>query len=108
MSPRQVRKYGEELQGLIDIALEVPEFDLPPANIKPANPLSSKALKSLKKVVEEKAIELQVAPEMLARRRHLEQLLRSVDKQGGYVLPAALRGWREEVIGDALLLCLAN
>ncbi len=108
MSPRQVRKYGEDLQGLIDIAADVPESELPPAMNKPVNPLSSKAVKSLKKVVEEKAIEIKVAPEMLAKRRHLEQLLRSVDNQGRYVLPAALRGWREAVIGNVLLQSLVN
>ena len=65
--------------------------------------MNSKLLRSLKDVVEDTAKNLNVAPEMLAKRRHLEQLIRSEDDQGAFHLPQALLGWREEVIGTRLI-----
>jgi ribonuclease D len=69
--------------------------------------VSSKQLRSLKDVVEQRASELNVAPEMLAKRRHLEQLVRSKEA-GQFALPNALQGWREDVIGDVLLEAAAS
>lgn len=54
-------------------------------------------LQELRKLVEHRAVELEVAPELLARRRDLEALLR--DRQ----LPPVLQGWRRDQIGDALM-----
>jgi ribonuclease D len=62
-------------------------------------------MKVLKQVVDGQADHLNVAPELLARKRHLEALLRS-GAQGDYELPEALAGWRREVIGDHLLAAL--
>ena len=108
LSPRQLRKYGDDLQSMVDAIANVAEHELPPAVLKPTTRVNSKSLKSLKKVVDQKAEEINVAPEMLAKRRHLEQLLRSVDDQGQYSLPAAFDGWREAVIGLELLQQLVN
>jgi ribonuclease D len=51
---------------------------------------------------------LSVAPELLTKRRHLEKLIRSEDAQGNYHLPVELGGWRESVIGEALLAELSE
>ncbi|HIG44461.1 MAG: ribonuclease D [bacterium] len=103
LSPRQMRKYGDDLQSMVDAVVNVAEHELPPAILKPKTAVNNKSLKSLKKIVDQKAKDINVAPEMLAKRRHLEQLLRSVDEQGQYSLPAAFDGWRESVIGHELL-----
>ena len=63
-------------------------------------------LKKLRQVVDERAKQLSVAPELLTKRRHLEQLIRSEDGNGRYHLPADLLGWREAAIGEALLSAL--
>ena len=103
-----MRKYGAELMQLVDAAVHVPEHQLPPLSVKPAVAVSSKSLRVLKKIVEQKAREISMAPELLAKRRHLEQLLRSVDDAGQYNLPPALRGWRKDIIGHALLKSLGE
>ena len=108
LSPRQVRKYGDELLLLVNDAAGLQEDELPGLIVKPGTPVSSKSIQSLRKVVDKKALEIGIAPEMLAKRRHLEQLLRSVDEHGRYSLPVAFRGWREEIIGHALLESLSG
>lgn len=108
LSQRQVRKYGSDLMQLVGAANQVPEHQLPPMVVKPGVPVSSKSLRELKKIVGQIAQEIGIAPELLAKRRHLEQLLRSVDEAGRYSLPRTLKGWREGAIGDALLKSLAG
>lgn len=103
VTSRQLRYHGEALEALVAETDQLNESDLPNALDKPSGPVNNKALKSLKQVVESRAKELNVAPEMLAKRRHLEQFIRSEDEAGQYHLPQALKGWRQEIIGDLLL-----
>ena len=65
-------------------------------------------MKQLKLKVSETAESVQIAPEMLARRRHLEQILRSGMDTGHYQLPKAMCGWRKTVIGDDLIALLTR
>lgn len=106
MSSRQVRKYGDEILFLLSEARLVPEREFPQALDDTAAPISSDCMKRLKRVVNDRAESLAVAPELLARRRYLEQLVRSEDKSGEYCLPDSLMGWRKDVIGQFLLEAL--
>ena len=108
MTSRQVRKYGDEIQVLQTEAKLVPEENCPEIVVRTDAPINNKKLKRLKQVVEERALNLSVAPELLAKRRHLEKLIRSEDAQGRYHLPGELGGWREAVIGEALLAELSE
>jgi ribonuclease D len=82
--------------------------ELPESILKPRVSIDNKLLKKLKSVVDTVAESNTIAPEMLAKRRHLEQLLRSVNNKGLYQLPNHLTGWREAVVGNALLDCLKS
>ncbi len=53
-------------------------------------------------------VELDIAPELMLRKKILEELLRSGYPHGPYALPDSLQGWRRELMGDALLACLAE
>jgi ribonuclease D len=108
LNSRQVRKYGDVIQVIQSEAKLVPEEDCPEIVIRTDAPINNKKLKRLKRVVEERARSLSVAPELLTKRRHLEKLIRSEDEQGRYHLPVELGGWREAVIGEALLAELSN
>lgn len=108
LHPREVRKHGVEILQIVqnmdsDKASELPDFIL-----KPRVSIDNKLLKKLKSVVDTVAESNTIAPEMLAKRRHLEQLLRSVNNKGLYQLPNHLAGWREAVVGNALLECLKS
>lgn len=111
MSQRQVRLHGDQLLALMAEARCLPEADYPQA--PPAEtPVNAKLLKQLKRVVEDRAQALGVAPEFLTKRRHLEALLRSAGSLGTaesaseYRLPPELTGWRQAAIGDALINAL--
>ena len=108
LSPRQIRKFGAELMKLVEAIRNKPEHELLERIRKPNMPVNGQSLEILKKLVEETAKKLSVAPEMLAKRRLLEQLLRSADEAGEYRLPTALSGWRRDVIGDVLLQSLSK
>ncbi len=102
LSPRQVRKYSEEIFDGLDRAEQRPQEEWPDLLPESEN-VSNALLKTLRKIVVERAEKLNIAPEMLARRRQLEELLRSGSDTGGYELPASLAGWRKALIGDPLL-----
>ena len=108
LNSRQVRKFGDELVQLIDTARLVPEAERSPIVGIDALPVSNSLMKRLKRKVAEKAEAIGMAPEMLARRRHLEQILRSGADNGQYQLPADMCGWRKAVIGDELIAVLAD
>lgn len=102
---RTVRQYGEELleqlHELLDCQQALPEdFETIPA---PLDGEGRKLLTQLRQRLDECAAALAVAPEILARKRDLEELVRSVQR-GEPVLPDSLgRGWRHAVIGKELL-----
>ncbi len=108
MPSRQIRRYGDKLLSLLAEARETPLDECPKPVTKPGASLDKALLKRLGELVQEQGLRLGIAPELLTKRRHLEQLLRSADGQGGYRLPVELRGWREAVIGDVLLRALGE
>lgn len=102
---RAVRQYGDELLDQLDELLG--GASSPPADFETIpEPLSRDARKllgELRQVIEQRAAELGIAPELLARKRDLELLVRAA-LAGEPTLPDALyRGWRHEMIGKELL-----
>ncbi len=65
-------------------------------------------LKRLKAVGQAQAERLGIAPEVMLRKKTLESLLKSGFPNGPYQLPDSLRGWRRELMGQALLDSLAT
>ncbi|MEX2365648.1 MAG: ribonuclease D, partial [Pseudohongiellaceae bacterium] len=106
MSSRQIRQHGQAMIEVMITAWSLAESDFPAPLEEVAGPAKNRQLKRLKQVVQDRAESLNVAPEMLARRRHLEQLLRSASASDDYELPAALTGWRRHAIGEHLLAAL--
>ena len=56
----------------------------------------------------ELGLELDIAPELMLRKKILEELLRSGYPDGPYQLPESLQGWRRELMGAALLESLED
>ena len=108
MSSRQVRQFGDELIQLVTRARDIPTAEREVISDVDSVPVSNSLMKQLKLKVAETAESVNIAPEMLARRRHLEQILRSGMDSGQYQLPEALCGWRKTVIGDELIALLAR
>ena len=108
IGPKTVRKNGDELLALIKQAQALDSAELPAALPKPLPPANGSIMKRLKAHVAKRAEQLNMAPELLARKKDYESLLRSGFDSGEYRLPETLSGWRKEVVGDDLLAILTK
>ncbi|WPC03738.1 ribonuclease D [Pseudomonas benzenivorans] len=107
MHPKTVRQDGETLLQLIEEAAATPPAAWPEALPEPLPVEASGLLKKLRAIGQRQAERLDIAPELMLRKKILEALLKSGYPDGPYELPDALRGWRRELMGQALLDCLA-
>ncbi|MEX6502578.1 ribonuclease D [Pseudomonas zhanjiangensis] len=108
MHPKTVRQDGETLLQLIKDAAALPPSDWPEALPEPLPVEASALLKKLRAIGQREAERLDIAPELMLRKKTLEALLKTGYPDGPYQLPDALRGWRRELMGQALLDCLAG
>ncbi|RMQ49473.1 Ribonuclease D [Pseudomonas cichorii] len=108
MHPRTVRQDGEFLLELIRKSGSLPPEQWPPALPEPLPIDAAGILKGLRAIGQRYAEELDMAPELMLRKKTLELLLKSGYPDGPYTLPDSLRGWRRELMGQALLDSLAN
>jgi ribonuclease D len=108
MHPKTVRQDGEFLLDLIKRAGSVPPEQWPPALPEPLPIDAATLLKSLRSLGQRYAEQLDMAPELMLRKKTLEALLKSGYPDGPYHLPDSLRGWRRELMGQALLDSLAG
>ena len=103
MRGRTVSSDGKLLLKLVQEALDAPldiRLESPP---RPLPSSWAKRLKPLKETIRQIAERLELAPEMLVRRKDLEELVRSGLNGQAFALPVELKGWREEVVGRQLL-----
>ncbi|MVW75803.1 ribonuclease D [Pseudomonas xionganensis] len=107
MHPKTVRQDGEFILKLIQQAAATPAADWPEPLPEPLPLEASALLKKLRAIGQREAERLNIAPELMLRKKTLEALLKSGYPKGPYQLPDALRGWRRELMGQALLDCLA-
>lgn len=108
MHPRTVRQDGETLLQLIKAAGQIPVADWPEPLPEPLPAESTTLLKKLRAVGQAEAEKQGMVVELMLRKKHLEQLLKSGYPNGPYSLPDGLRGWRRELMGEALLAALAG
>lgn len=107
MHPKTVRQDGETLLQLIREAAALPPEQWPEALPEPLPIEASALLKKLRAVGQREGERLDIVPELMLRKKTLEALLKSGYPNGPYQLPDSLRGWRRELMGQALLGCLA-
>lgn len=103
MHPKTVRQDGEFLLELIRTAGQLAPQQWPPALAEPLPVEAAGMLKALRVVGQEHAEQLHMAVELMLRKKHLEALLKTGFPNGPYALPESLRGWRRELMGQALL-----
>ena len=95
-------RYGNEIIEIIDSLVgDVSEVDRSILNF-PLSPLLRKKLKSCQKVVAEIAERLTIAPELLARKRQLQNLVRNYQNTGELLWEDDLSGWRREVLEEEI------
>jgi len=108
MHPKTVRQDGEFLLDLIKRSGSVPPEQWPQALPEPLPIDAATLLKSLRALGQRYAEQLDMAPELMLRKKTLEALLKSGYPDGPYQLPESLRGWRRDLMGQALLDHLAG
>ncbi len=108
MHPKTVRQDGEFILQLIKQAATTAPSDWPETLPEPLPLEASTLLKKLRVIGQREGERLQIAPELMLRKKTLEALLKTGYPKGPYQLPASLRGWRRELMGQALLDCLAE
>src|SRR5690606_14272471 len=108
MHPRTVRQDGETLLELIREAATTPPAEWPATLPEPLPLEASAILKKLRSIGQREGERLGIAPEVMLRKKTLEALLKSGYPNGPYQLPDSLRGWRRELMGQALLDSLAG
>ena len=97
--PRGVaKKYATLLCEVHQQGVQNPE---PKKLPKPLTPKQSATVKSMRQYAQRQAEELGMAPELLARRKEVEQCVRAFAISGE--LSALFNGWRKEVVGDYFL-----
>lgn len=104
---RDLGKLAPPLLELIARALQAPLDQLPepfprPLDVQPYK----KTLQGLRAALEQVAATQGLPAELLANRRSLESLIRRYLQQEEPLLPRKLRGWRERMLGPALLAVL--
>lgn len=109
MHPGLIRRYGDLLLDMLKTAVQ----NVSEAPLKPLDaPLPKEARdigKALKAVVTDRAESYQLPVEMLARKRDIEQLVRSHCDDMPTELPDSLAiGWRHQVVGAALLKAISE
>ncbi len=108
MHPKTVRQDGEFILDLIKNSGSLPPEQWPPALPEPLPIEAAAVLKTLRATGQRYAEELDMAPELMLRKKTLEAVLKTGFPDGPYHLPDSLRGWRRELMGQALLDSLAN
>lgn len=104
MHPSLMRRYAETLLSLMQLGLDTPEKESPLALPDPLPKRAGPLLKKLKHVVISQADILDLPPEVLARKRDIEILARSLIEQQELILSESIRqGWRYQVVGKQLL-----
>jgi ribonuclease D len=98
LHPKAWRRHGRTLVGLIEDAAN---DDTPLSRPLPLTGDQRRQLDQMKKCVRGRAEQLGIDPALLASRRELERLLRTVTESEE--IPERFRGWRRAVIGDELL-----
>ena len=108
LRPSDVRRHGPALLRHVLKALELPAADLPqPTPAFDKRPYRGH-VEQLRSRVRQVAEELSLPPEIVAKRKTIESLVRRVVTGKEPKLPRELRGWRREVIGDRLLESLRS
>ena len=108
MHPRTVRHDGETLLQIIQQAAALPEAQWPERLPEPLPIEASTLLKKLRAYGQAEAERLDMAQELMLRKKTLDALLKTGFPKGPYQLPDSLRGWRRELMGQALLTLLAK
>lgn len=106
MPRKTLERWGTLIIDTVEAVSALAESGLPPILPRALPRESGSLLKKCREQVQALAQELNVAPEMLARKADMEYLVRTYNEGGAALPPALERSWRRTVVGEQLLACL--
>lgn len=101
-----IRNDGAQILSFLKNAQKSAEENPPEPILRPLPYFWNKPLKKLKAIVRECAADLDVAPEIMLRKKELDALIRSGLDDYNYQMPEAVSPWRAEAVGEKLLAAL--
>lgn len=101
-----IRNDGAQILSFLKNAQKSAEESPPEPILRPLPYFWNKPLKKLKAIVRECAADLDVAPEIMLRKKELDALIRSGLDDNNYQMPEAVSPWRARAVGDKLLAAL--
>lgn len=102
ISERMIKKSGERIIELIEEVLALPDSELPEALPKPISKSEQLLLRALKDKSQELANSLNIAPEILLKKKDFESIIRNVGVADQELRTFALSGWRHELLEDSI------
>lgn len=102
MHIQHIKRWGDDWIALIQVA-QSNEHEWPKCLPRPLNPHAGQWLKLAKDKIYLIASELNVPPELLLRKKGLEDLIRSGYPNGGFAYEDCLDGWRKDVLLEPLM-----
>ncbi|MEL7061902.1 MAG: ribonuclease D [Acidobacteriota bacterium] len=104
LRPADIKRHGRAIVRVVREALALPKHDLPMPPPQPTDLTPHKeAIGRLRDQVAEIAERHDLPRELLATRRTVERVARRLLDGVEPALPAGLRGWRREIVGEPLL-----
>lgn len=100
--PATLRNEGQQIVDLVKACKDMDKAEWPPRMPRPLSQAAGEWFKTLRKRVTAMAEELDVPPEMLARKKPLEAWLRSGYPNGPFEIPQDFNGWRQEQVAKPL------
>lgn len=97
LSKELVRKQGESLLKIVNAVSDASQLSHNAPN-PPLSPRMRKTIKAFREVVLKRAEEMDIAPELLARKKHLTAVVLGVEHDGKPGWPADMAGWRRSVL----------
>lgn len=106
--PGFTRRYGNIILEIVAKSSDISRSDFPTRIPGPLKIEAGQVLKQARELVNQLGEELQLPPELLARRKQLEAVISSGLYSGEFELDSQFSGWRRERIGEPLLALLQH
>ena len=104
--PKFLQRYAHDLSEILN-KQNSDATPLDRSNLNyPVEGSARKTLKSLQKIVEEKAIQYQLAPELLGRKKHLLDIIKRYNQTGKLNWEGGQENWRQEILATEFLTSL--
>ena len=106
LRPATLKKDGQAMIDVIVSCKDMEKSEWPKPMDRPLSQSAGDWFKKMRALVNERAEELDVPPELLARKKPMEKLLRQAYSGQTLTIPESWQGWRETIVAQPLVQLL--